>query len=131
MTDFELLNLAKAAALNAYSPYSKFKVGCALLAKDGRVFCGCNIENSSYPATICAERVAMSKAISEGVTEFRKIAIVGGEDDFSTPCMPCGICRQFISEFCKGDMLFLFENHGEILKMTLDDLMPNRFELKV
>ena len=131
MTDFELINLAKEATKNSYSPYSKFKVGCALLAKDGRVFCGCNIENSSYSATICAERVAMSKAISEGATEFQKIAIVGGEDDFSNPCMPCGVCRQFISEFCKGDMLFLFENDGEILKLTLDELMPNRFELKV
>ncbi|MBR4279371.1 MAG: cytidine deaminase [Clostridia bacterium] len=129
MTDLQLIKMAENAANNAYSPYSGFKVGAALLARDGRVFCGCNIENGSYSATICAERVAMTKAVSEGVREFESIAIVGGIDDFSKPCMPCGVCRQFISEFCGGDFRLIFKNNDAVLIKTLDELLPNRFEL--
>lgn len=126
MSDKELLSLAKQAALNSYAPYSGFHVGAALLAKDGKVFTGCNIENGSYSLTVCAERVAVFKAVSEGVTEFEAIAIVGSsDDDFTTPCPPCGACLQVLSEFCTGDMRIILADGAH----TLSELMPMRFTL--
>lgn len=103
MTDKEIIRFALAARKNAYAPYSNFSVGAAILSKDGRVFQGCNIENSSYGATNCAERTAIFKAVSEGVKEFDTIAICGGMVDDETPkgfAYPCGICRQVMREFC-------------------------------
>lgn len=127
MTNAELLELAKEAAKNSYSKYSGFSVGAALLTEDGKVFKGCNIENGSYSLTICAERTAIFKAVSEGHTKFRAIAIVGSADgDFSAPCYPCGACLQVMSEFCGDDFRIVLSN-GEY---TLSDLMPTRFELK-
>ncbi|HEU0014350.1 MAG TPA: cytidine deaminase [Longimicrobium sp.] len=92
-----LLDRARQARRFAYAPYSRFHVGAALLADDGRVFTGCNIENASYGLTNCAERVAIGKAVSEGARSFAAIAVVGPEDD--APCSPCGACRQVLTEF--------------------------------
>ena len=107
MENRELMYLAENAKQKSYSPYSKFKVGAALLTKDGKIYVGANIENSSYPATVCAERVVIFKAISDGEYEFEKIAISGSGNDF---CYPCGICRQVMSEFCKENFLIILEN---------------------
>lgn len=127
MTNEELLQLAREAAENAYSKYSGFNVGAALLTADGTVFKGCNIENSSFSMTMCAERTAFFKAISEGHDSFKAIAIVGGSfGDFSHPCCPCGACLQVMSEFCDTDFSIILSN-GEF---TLDDFLPMRFELE-
>lgn len=132
MTTAELIEKAKQAAENSYSPYSGFTVGAALLARSGKVYLGCNIENSAYGPTNCAERTAFFKAISEGDREFDKIAIVGGSNlDFSSYCPPCGICRQVMSEFCDGSFtVILSRNNGEYKELTLDELLPFRFDLK-
>lgn len=119
-----LLELAKLAAYQSYSPYSKFPVGAAALAEDGRVFLGCNVENASYGGTICAERTAIVKAVSEGVKEFRAIAI---DCPKAKNLWPCGICRQFISEFGASiDIVSLAEN-GEVQKMSIEKLVPRMF----
>ncbi len=121
-----LLNKATTAMDNAYAKYSNFKVGAALLAGSGKIYTGCNIENSSYGGTICAERVAFVKAISEGEKEFKAIAIVSSASDFA---YPCGICRQFMSEFGINLKVFL-SNGEEIQEYSLDDLLPNAFTLQ-
>ncbi len=124
MTNGELLDMAIAAAKNSYSKYSRFRVGAALLTADGRVFTGCNIENASYSLTNCAERTAVFKAVSEGCTEFRAIAIAGSpSDDFTKPCTPCGACLQVLSEFCTGDFVIVLSNGF----FRLSDLLPKRF----
>ena len=126
MSNEELLRAAAAASEKAYCKYSGFRVGAALLCGDGTVFTGCNVENSSYSLTNCAERTAIFKAVSEGYTSFSAIAIVGGADgDLSKPCFPCGACLQVMSEFCGGGFRIILTG-GEY---TLNDLMPNRFEL--
>ena len=103
MTDKELYRIAKDMTRMSYAPFSKFRVGAALECKDGTIFTGCNVENSSLGGTICAERTAMCKAISEGYREFSKIMIAssGGE------AWPCGICRQFMKEFCDDDFIIM------------------------
>lgn len=107
-----LLAKAAEARKNSYSPYSEFRVGAALLAADGTVYTGCNVENASFGATICAERTAMLKAVSEGKRSFTAIAVAGGktgrEPDRS--CAPCGMCRQFLSEFVDGSFLVITGN---------------------
>ena len=124
MTDKELFSAAVKAAENSYSPYSHFRVGAALMAADGRIFTGCNIENASYSLTNCAERTAVFKAVSEGVTKFKAIAIAGSAtDDFSKPCAPCGACLQVLSEFC-GDELVVILSNGWF---RLSDFLPMRF----
>lgn len=123
MNKKELLHAATTVMNNAYAKYSSFKVGAALLTKSGRIFTGCNIENSSYSATICAERVAMAKAISEGESEFEAMAIVNSSDDFA---YPCGICRQFMSEFGL-DLKLLISNGEELRECTLRELLPLAF----
>jgi len=126
MSDKELLSIAEKAAENSYAPYSGFHVGAALLTKDGRVFTGCNIENASYSLTVCAERTALFKAVSEGCTEFEAIAIAGSKTvDFSAPCPPCGACLQVLSEFCKGDLRVVLSDRV----LTLSELMPLAFKL--
>ena len=108
----------------AYAPFSKFKVGAALLSKDGQVFTGCNVENSSFGATICAERTAFVKAISEGTTEFEAIAIVSSDGESS----PCGICRQFMKEFCDDDFKIITGNDEDSLKVyTMEVMLPEGF----
>ena len=106
-TDRELLDKAKEAMVYSYSPYSRFKVGACVLTKDGHIYTGCNIENSSFGATNCAERTAIFKAVSEGRKEFAKIAIVSSS---GLKTYPCGICRQVMSEFCKENFLIILEN---------------------
>lgn len=126
MTDNELLTLAEKASEKAWCKYSGFSVGAALLCADGTVFTGCNIENGSYSLTICAERTAIFKAVSEGHTSFSAIAIVGGADgDLSEPCFPCGACLQVMSEFCGGDFRIVLSDGV----YALNDLMPRRFAL--
>lgn len=126
MTDQELIIKAKEAMNNAYAPYSNFKVGAALLTKDNQVYTGCNIENASYGATNCAERTAIFKAISEGVKEFKKIAVVSSSDEYT---YPCGICRQVISEFMPEGEVIFGNSDGKILNIKATELFPYRFEL--
>lgn len=128
----ELLLEAIEARKNAYIPYSHFGVGAALLAKSGKIYRGCNIENASYGPTNCAERTAFFKAVSEGEREFTAIAIVGGPEggDLRPVCEPCGVCRQVMAEFCKGDFQIIFGScKKDISVYTLDDIMPMRFDL--
>jgi len=126
VTNEELLMLAREAMSRSYSPYSHFPVGAALLASDGRIFQGCNIENASYGAAICAERTAMVKAVSEGATSFEAIAIATKDK----PGWPCGICRQFMNEFShKMRILLTWDNGDHIEESTLDQLLPHQFEL--
>ena len=121
-----LYKMAEETLKNAYAPYSKFKVGAALLAKNGAVYAGVNIENASFGATICAERTAFVKAISEGVRDFEAIAIVSS----AGTALPCGICRQFMQEFCGGDFKIITGDDAEHLKeYTLSELFPEGFTL--
>lgn len=121
----QLMDLAKEGRENAYVPYSKFKVGAALLTTDGKVYKGCNIENSGYSMTNCAERTAMFKAVSEGERKFKAMAIVA---DTEGPCSPCGACRQVISEFCAPDMpLYLTNMKGDVKETTVAELLPGAF----
>lgn len=124
----KLINAAIAARNGAYAPYSGFKVGAALLDANGEIYTGCNIENASYGATVCAERVALYKAVSGGVTEFTAIAVAGGADTV-TPTPPCGICRQTLAEFCGTDMAVYIVNSadGAYTQTTLGNLFPNTF----
>ena len=124
-----LLEFAREARLKSYSPYSGYSVGAALLTKSGKVYTGCNIENATFSPTICAERTAFAKAISEGEREFEAIAIVGGREDAGSPCYPCGVCRQFMSEFCAGGFRLYFANGEDIAEYSLDEIMPHRFSL--
>ena len=120
MTDKELVNLALDARKNSYSPYSKYSVGAAVLCGDESIFTGCNIENASYPCGICAERTAMSKAISEGKKSFSKIAIAGSSDQI---CTPCGLCRQFMYEFAPDLTVLCSDDKGNFTeknKLTVD-----------
>ena len=114
----------------SYTPYSNFKVGAALLAKNGEIFTGCNIENASYTPTNCAERTAFFKAVSEGVREFRAICIVGGKDGKLTEyTAPCGVCRQVMMEFCnpKTFQIILAADKERYEIYTLEELMPLGF----
>ena len=119
------------ARRSCYAPYSNFAVGAALLCADGTVYTGANIENSSFTPTICAERVAFFSAVRDGHREFTAIAIVGGNADepISEFCPPCGVCRQVMSEFCKGDFKIILSNGNTARVMTLDDILPARFDL--
>lgn len=126
MNNLELINRAKEAMQYAYSPYSNFKVGAALLTDDLKVYTGCNVENATYGATICAERTAAVKAVSCGSRNFVKLAIVSSSDDFT---YPCGICRQFLMEFSKDLIIILCNSNGEIKEESLDALLPNAFKL--
>jgi len=121
----ELVRLAIEAREKAYVPYSKFKVGAAIEMEDGSVFTGCNIENASYGATNCAERTAIFKAVSEGHTIMKKIAIVGDMLAFTAPC---GICRQVIAEFAAKDIeIVLIKNQDEYIVKTLEEILPGAF----
>lgn len=130
MTDYYLIEAAKKASENSYSPYSHFRVGAALLCEDGELFTGCNVENSSYGATCCAERTALFSAVARGKRRFSKIAIVGSSDrDFSQPTPPCGICRQVLSEFCGSDFEIILTDKNEIKKLSLSEILPFPFNL--
>ena len=125
----ELLNKAKETMNNAYAPYSHFKVGAAILTEEGLVYTGCNVENASYGATICAERTAAVKAVSEGYIKFSKVAIVSSEGTYT---YPCGVCRQFLSEFMTKDSVIIVEDEKEGIKeMPFNELLPLSFSLNV
>ena len=123
MEDKELIAAAKKYRENAYAPYSKFKVGAAVLTKKGNVYGGCNIENSSFPVTNCAERTAIFKAVSEGEQEFAAIALIA---DTPEPCSPCGACRQVMVEF-KIPRIIMANMQGDVKVVTLEELMPYAF----
>lgn len=126
----KLINTAIEQLKFSYTPYSNFKVGAALLAKNGEIFTGCNIENASYTPTNCAERTAFFKAVSEGVREFRAICIVGGKDGKLTEyTAPCGVCRQVMMEFCdpKTFQIILAVDKERYEIYTLEELMPLGF----
>ena len=125
MTDRELLSLAMEASEKAYAPYSRFKVGAALECLSGRIFTGCNIENAALGSTICAERVAIYKAVSEGEKEFTRIAIYGDSAEY---CMPCGACRQVMSEFSKDMEVLCARGTGGYVSYKLSELIPHTFK---
>jgi cytidine deaminase len=128
----ELVNKALSMRKMSYTPYSHFNVGAALLGADGNIYTGCNIENASYTPTNCAERTAFFKAVSEGVRDFKAIAIAGGKEDAKELdyCPPCGVCRQVMSEFCDKDSFSVVLYNGkEIRTYTLGELLPLAFEL--
>lgn len=130
MNKSDLINIAKEASKSAHSPYSGFCVGAALLAKCNEVFTGCNVENASFSVTCCGERVALFKAVSENVTHFTEIAIVGGNNEvFTSPCYPCGVCLQALSEFCSPDFKIHLLDGDNIITYTLKELMPHNFDL--
>ena len=120
--------LAQEARKHSYAPYSGFRVGAALLTKNGKVYLGCNIENAAYSATVCAERTAFFKAVSEGEREFEAIAIIGGkEGETAEFCSPCGMCRQVMAEFCAPDFRVLLGNEEHFEAYTLDMVLPFSF----
>ena len=126
-TDKELIKAAKNVRELAYTPYSNFKVGAAVRTKDGKIYTGCNVESASYGLTVCAERVAIWKAVSEGEKEFTEIAIVADTHEL-TP--PCGVCRQIIWEFC-GDIPVIFANlKGNTETVQMSELLPRAFDTK-
>ena len=129
MTKEQLATMAKEAMEQAYSPYSGYKVGAALLCKDGSVYTGCNVENASFSATNCAERTAFFKAVSEGKKEFAAIAVCGGKDGVIEGLFPpCGVCRQVMREFCNDDFeIYLLTKNG-IESYTLSQLLPLSFQ---
>lgn len=126
-----LMDTAIEASVHAYTPYSHFKVGAALLTADGKIYTGCNIENASYSATNCAERTAIFKAVSEGCTDFKAIAIIGHKENEPLQfCPPCGTCRQVLAEFCEPDFEVVLMNDAREIKVyTLAELLPEHFSL--
>ena len=127
----ELMAQARLAMKNAYAPYSKFLVGAALLGADGKVYTGCNVENAAYSPTMCAERVAVGRAISSGCREFAALAVCGGKNgEIGGFCTPCGVCRQVLQEFCEKDFpVYVTDKTGEIQTYTLSQLLPRGFTL--
>lgn len=121
----KLIEESKKAREKAYVPYSKFKVGAALLTKDGKVFHGCNIENAAYSMANCAERTALFSAYAHDNREFEKLVVVA---DTPGPCAPCGACRQVISELCPKDMIVILTNlKGDVQELTVEQLLPGAF----
>ena len=125
MNDRELLRIAKEASLNAYVPYSGFPVGAALECDDGTVYTGCNVENAAYGDTICAERTAVVKAVSDGRRSFTRIAIYGEGQGY---CMPCGSCRQVLAEFSPEIEVLCAKAGGSYVSYPLTRLMPYTFK---
>lgn len=130
MDEKTLIEIAEKARLSAYAPYSHFTVGAALETASGNVYLGCNVENASYSATCCAERVAFQTAIANGERIFKRIAIVGGSANSTvqtTPCMPCGICRQVMRELCKDSFEILVTDREKVKSYSLAELLPGAF----
>ena len=131
MTPEKLVELSKEAMQRVYAPYSGYQVGAALLCADGNVYLGCNIENASYTPTVCGERTAIFKAVSEGKREFTAIAICGGKNGVITGAFPpCGVCRQVMREFCDDDFTVYLVNAEGFDTVTLADLLPYSFSAK-
>ena len=131
MDNMELLQEAKAAREKAYAPYSRHRVGAALLTKNGTVYHGCNIENAGFTPTVCAERTAFFKAVYEGERDFDKIAVVGAVHDelLDRMCAPCGVCRQVMMEFCDPETFRIVMADGKdgCIEVLLKDLLPYGF----
>jgi len=125
MKDSELIKKAKRARERAYAPYSEFKVGAALLVKSGKVYTGANVENATFGLTVCAERVAVFKAVANGEKDFVKIAVVADKPD---PVTPCGACRQVLSEFSSDLKIICANLEGKTERYTLRELLPEAFE---
>ena len=125
MTEQDLMRLAVEMLDKAYVPYSHFPVGAALECEDGAVYTGCNIENAAFPCTICAERTAMFKAISEGHRSFHRIVVAGKSEDF---CVPCGVCRQVLQEFAPDIEVICLNRAGESRTFALKELLPYGFD---
>lgn len=123
MENKELIKMALQAQKKAYVPYSKFKVGAALIAEDGEIYTGCNIENAAYSPSVCAERTAIFKAISEGNRKIKTIAVVAN----SNYTHPCGVCRQVIREFGKDATIIVAKSENEYKEYKIDDLLPHSF----
>lgn len=126
MTDDELLKIALSARENAYAPYSRFKVGAALLDQNGRVFPGCNVENISFGLTICAERAAVFQAVASGSRDFERIVIVGDGEMIT----PCGACRQVLNEFAPQIKVICSGNSGKMIQYDLEELLPQSFSFQ-
>lgn len=125
-----LVIAAREAMKSSYSPYSDFSVGAALLTADGDIYSGCNIENSAFTPTVCAERVAIFKAVSDGKKHFVAIAIIGGKNGIVTSQVPpCGVCRQVMREFCDDDFIILLASNTSVSEYTLKDMLPHSFSL--
>ena len=131
MNESELIQKALDMLNFSYAPYSNFKVGAALLSKEGQIFGGCNVENAAYGPSNCAERTAIFKAVSEGVRDFSAICIVGGPNGVvSDYCPPCGVCRQVMREFCNPDFkIILAKSISDYKIFTLGELLPESFSL--
>ncbi len=129
MTNKELCSAAVDAIKNAYAPYSGYKVGAALLTKSGKVYTGCNIENASYSPTVCAERTAVFKAVSDGERDFLKIAVAGGKNgEIAGEFPPCGVCRQVMSEFCSADFeVLVVKGENSFTEYKLSEILPYSF----
>jgi len=128
MTNRELVDRAFAMQPRAYVPYSKFRVGAALLTEDGSVFTGCNVENAAYGCCICGEQTAIVKAVSEGHRNFKALAVVGDSADY---CLPCGICRQILSEFVPDAFPVICANAaGEFKEFKLGEILAHAFRLE-
>jgi len=123
----ELIEIAKGARLRSVAPFSSFLVGAALRTKDGKVYTGCNVESASYGLTVCAERVAIWKALSEGERDFTELAVVADTESL-TP--PCGTCRQIIWEFCKQATIVLANLHGDNQIVSIGELLPRAFDAR-
>ena len=120
----ELIHKAIAAREFAYAPYSNFCVGAALLTKSGKIYTGCNVENSAFGSTICAERTALVKAVSEGCRKFTRLAVVGNSTDY---CWPCGACRQMLDEFAPELEVLVARKDHQFVKFPLRELLPHGF----
>lgn len=128
--NIEDIEIAKSARLNAYSPYSNFQVGAALRTKSGKVYTGCNIENHGIQG-ICSERTAFAKALSEGEREFESITVVGSKKgtEPTEKCLPCGYCRQFMSEFVDENFkICVVDKENNVEEFTIDELLPHSFK---
>ena len=123
MTDRELYEMALEVSQNAYAPYSNYFVGAVLVCDDGTLYTGFNIENASFRATVCAERVALFKAVSEGKRKFTAIAVASAREE---NCSPCGICRQTLSEFAP-DLSVIYKWKGEVVKRQLNEMLSDSF----
>lgn len=126
----KLMEQARLAMEKAYAPYSHFQVGAALLGEDGNVYTGCNVENAAYSPTMCAERVAIGKAVSSGCRRFTALAVCGGDrGQLRNFCTPCGVCRQVLAEFCSADFPVYVTDGSEIKTFPLAQLLPEHFSL--
>jgi cytidine deaminase len=123
----KLINTARASRERAYAPYSGFRVGAAILTAEGRLYAGCNIENASYGLTVCAERVALFKAVSNGERQFAALAVIADSEDY---CTPCGACRQVLAEFGSEIKVYMCNRRGEYIVKSLAELLPLGFTLK-